>query len=61
MSPYRVFTFDAAGQILKPPEIMLGDDDREAIANALKFVNGPSIEVWKEDRLVVRLPCWMIP
>lgn len=54
--PYRIYPIDPAGRISGPAEIVLSDNDKDAIRVAQQAVNGCAIELWKGDRLVVRFP-----
>jgi hypothetical protein len=59
MPEYHIYTFDAAGKIILPPEIFQSEDDRHAVGMALQVVDGSEVEVWQSGRLIVRLPCWI--
>jgi hypothetical protein len=56
MPQYRIYTVNTGGHISSPAEIVICDDDQEAIQKAQKAVNGSAIELWDHSRLVVRFP-----
>ena len=56
MPLYRVFFIDGTDHISRPPEIIDCEDDETATATARKFVDGHDVELWLDDRLVVRIP-----
>jgi hypothetical protein len=53
-SPYRVRLLDAVGRVLRTKIIQVRDE-AEALQRAHAFMDGRSVELWKGDRLILRL------
>jgi hypothetical protein len=51
MVEYRLYRRDSAGRILTAPELIIADDDREAVLRARELLSLPC-EIWQESRLV---------
>lgn len=51
MMEYRLYWRDGAGRILKAPDVIIADDDQEALRQA-RAIKASSCEVWHEARLV---------
>jgi hypothetical protein len=56
MAEYRLYRVDKEGHVLGPPEVILGDDDQAAIAEAQRYVDGVAVELWDRARRVAFLP-----
>lgn len=52
---YRFYTLDRDGRIHSPPVERDCADDDAARKHGRKILDGHDIEVWQQDRLVVRL------
>lgn len=55
MDGYRVYILNDDGHISQPPKEITGEDDDDAIEQAKAVLNGHDVEVWRRDRLIVRL------
>jgi hypothetical protein len=55
MAEYRAFSVGSDGHFNGFVPLVCADDD-EAIAKAVRLVDGHDIELWSGDRLVIRLP-----
>jgi hypothetical protein len=55
MPQYRAYFIDAK-HIVRPPDVLVCDDDEAAIARARSLVSASDIELWHLDRLVFRFP-----
>lgn len=51
MIEYRLYRRDGTGRILTAPEVIVADDDQEALRLAHELLAMPC-EVWQESRLV---------
>jgi hypothetical protein len=51
MIEYRLYRRDGAGRILTAPELIVADDDQEAVLRARELLALPC-EIWQESRLV---------
>jgi hypothetical protein len=51
MVEYRLYRRDSAGRILTAPELIVADDDQEAIRRVRDLLSMPC-EIWQESRLV---------
>lgn len=51
MTEYRLYRRDGAGRILTAPELIIADDDQEAVLRARELLALPC-EIWHESRLV---------
>ena len=51
MIEYRLYRRDGAGRILTAPEVIIAQDDQEAIRRVRELLAMPC-EVWQESRLV---------
>jgi hypothetical protein len=54
MAEYRAYTVGADDHFIGFQEIICRDDD-EAVATAMRLVNGHDVELWNGPRLVIRL------
>lgn len=51
MIEYRIYWRDGVGRILKAPDVIIADDDHDALRRAGEL-KSCSCEVWQEARLV---------
>jgi hypothetical protein len=51
MTEYRLYRRDGAGRILTAPEIIVAEDDAEAVRRVRQLLAMPC-EIWDESRLV---------
>lgn len=51
MIEYRLYRRDGAGRILTAPELIVAEDDQEAVLRARELLALPC-EIWHESRLV---------
>jgi hypothetical protein len=56
MPEYRVYLTAADGRILGPAIVFECADDREALAKTAQATNSKALELWQDNRLVLRLP-----
>jgi hypothetical protein len=55
MPTYRIYTFDQAGHVREPPQVIECQNDEAAAKEAKQLLNGKLIEVWEKARCIVRL------
>ena len=55
MPTYRIYTFDKGGHIQESPKVVECQDDKAAVKEAQRLLNGKLIEVWEKARRIVRL------
>jgi translation initiation factor IF-1 len=55
MHEYRIYTLNDNNRIAGPAEVIACDDDMEAIARAKRLLDGHDVEIWRGDRVVIRL------
>ena len=55
MRQYRAYFIDA-NHIVRPPDVLVCDDDDAAITRARSLVSASDIELWHLDRFVIRFP-----
>jgi hypothetical protein len=56
MPLYRVYFVDNSGHIDRPPEVIDCENDQAAAEKARQFIDGFDIELWLENRMVLKLP-----
>ena len=56
VADYRIYQFEKARHIVGPPVVITCDADEEAVAEARQYVDGVSVEVWEQARIVASLP-----
>jgi hypothetical protein len=54
MPLYRVYFVDNTGHVSGPPEVIDEDTNESACEKARQLVDGHDVELWLEDRLVMR-------
>ena len=52
---YRAYIFGPDHHIVQPPKLIEALDDEQAIEAARRMVDGHALEVWDQQRLVIRL------
>ena len=55
MPSYRIYTLSKDDHVRAPPQVIDCADDSAAVATAKQLLDGQSIEVWNDARLVKRL------
>jgi hypothetical protein len=55
MPEYRIFQLDDAGQIIGPTKTIVCDNDKAAIQEIRKGLNGAVLEVWSGPRRIAVL------
>jgi hypothetical protein len=52
---YRAYVFGPDNHIIQPPKLIEAFGDEQAIETARRMVDGHALEVWDQQRLVIRL------
>jgi hypothetical protein len=52
---YRAYFFGPDNHIVQPPKLIEALDDEQAIEAARRMVDGHALEVWDQQRLLIRL------
>jgi hypothetical protein len=55
MTLYRAYIMTLDDHVRGPPTIIDASNDRGAVEEATRLLDGTAIEVWDEDRLVAHL------
>jgi hypothetical protein len=55
MSAYRIYELTADDHVAAPPTVVDCPDDSAAIERARKRLNHRTVEVWTQDRCVIRM------
>jgi hypothetical protein len=56
MFDYRVYLIDRAGHVVAPARILRCEDDEAAMAEAQRYVDGRTVEVWRGAQHVGVIP-----
>ena len=52
---YRAYVFGPDNHIIQPPKLIEAFGDEQAIETARRMVDGHAVEVWDQQRPVIRL------
>jgi hypothetical protein len=52
---YRAYVFGPDNHIIQPPKLIEAFGDEQAIETVRRMVDGHALEVWDQQRLVIRL------
>jgi hypothetical protein len=52
---YRAYVLGPDDHIVQPPQLIEAPDDEQAIEAARRILDGHTLEVWDQQRLVIRL------
>jgi len=55
MAEYRVYSVDSQGHILGPADIVICENDEQAIDSARKLKKHFTVEVWQANRVIAKI------
>jgi len=56
MIAYRFYQLDLNNRLDGPPRVMECEDDDAALVQALRYVDGHAIEIWRDDKRIALVP-----